>query len=203
MNDRTPELLTLIVRRSIRATAEKLFDAWTLPEQLKLWWGPGPVVCTAAEVDLKVGGRYRIANQFPDGKVLWISGEFEVIERPKRLIYSWRIGAESGPAERVIVQFEPSGSSTEVIVTHERITAAAVRDLHQQGWDGCLLKLAKFSDSAVAQANSSAETPEKLGTPPMPTSSPGTKPPIPIKRMTDLQGQTRIFLSGGPPPKAK
>src|SRR5271170_3420527 len=149
MNDRTPELLTLIVRRSIRATAEKLFDAWTEPEQLKQWWGPNAVICIAAEVDLKVGGRYRIANQFPDGKVLWISGEFEAIERPKRLIYSWRIGAESGPTERVIVRFEPSGSSTEVIVTHERIPAAAMRDLHQQGWDGCLQKLAKFTGSGA------------------------------------------------------
>jgi uncharacterized protein YndB with AHSA1/START domain len=149
MNEPTPELLTLIARRTIRATAEKLFDAWTKPEQLKQWWGPNAVICTAAEVDLKVGGRYRIANQFPDGRVLWISGEFEVIERPKRLIYSWRIGAESGPAERVIVRFEQSGSSTEVIVTHERIADAAIRDRHQQGWEGCLQKLAKLTDSAA------------------------------------------------------
>ena len=149
MNGGTPVLLTLIVRRSIHATAEKLFDAWTQPEQLKQWWGPNAVICIAAEVDLKVGGRYRIANQFPDGKVLWISGEFEAIERPKRLIYSWRIGAESGPTERVIVRFEPSGSSTEVIVTHERIPAVAARDLHQQGWDGCLQKLAKFTGSGA------------------------------------------------------
>lgn len=149
MNDRTPESLTLVVRRSIRASAEKLFDAWTQPGQLKQWWGPNTVICTAAEVDLKVGGQYRIANQFPDGKVLWISGEFEVIERPKRLIYSWRIGADSGPAERVIVQFEPSGSRTEVIVTHERIPAAAMRDMHQQGWEGCLEKLVKFAESGA------------------------------------------------------
>ncbi len=149
MNGRTPESLTLIVRRSIRATAEKLFDAWTEPEQLTQWWGPNAVICTAAEVDLKVGGRYRIANQFPDGKVLWISGEFELIERPKRLIYSWRIGPESAPAERVIVRFEQSGSNTEVIVTHERIPAVPMRDLHQQGWEGCLQKLAKFADSAA------------------------------------------------------
>jgi uncharacterized protein YndB with AHSA1/START domain len=149
MNDPTPESVTLIVRRSIRASAEKLFDAWTQPEQLKQWWGPNTVICTAAEVDLKVGGRYRIANKFPDGKVLWISGEFEVIERPTRLVYSWRIGTESGPAERVIVRFERSGTSTEVIVTHERIPAAAVRDLHQQGWDGCLQKLAKFAESGA------------------------------------------------------
>jgi hypothetical protein len=61
----------------------------------------------------------------------------------------------------------------------------------------------KASDSAVAEANSSAETPEKLDTPPVPASSPGTKPLIPIRLRTDLQGQSRIFLWGGPIPKPK
>lgn len=61
----------------------------------------------------------------------------------------------------------------------------------------------KTSSNGAAQANSSVETPEKLGTPPTGTSSPVTKPLIPIKRMNDLQGQTRIFLSGGPAPKAR
>jgi len=57
--------LTLVVRRTIGASPERVFDAWTKPERLRLWWGPRGVTCTAAEVDLRVGGRYRIANQFP------------------------------------------------------------------------------------------------------------------------------------------
>ena len=61
------------------------------------------------------------------------------------------------------------------------------------------------SGNAVAHANSSAETPpETPGTQATPTSSTGTKPLIPIRRLTPfVHGQTRIFLSGGPPPKAK
>jgi uncharacterized protein YndB with AHSA1/START domain len=134
----------LVVRKIIRATAERLFDSWTQPEQLKKWWGPRPVVCIDAEVDLKVGGRYRIANQFPDGKVLWISGEFEAIDRPHKLVYTWRVGTEEGASERVTVTFETRGQHTEVIVTHERIPTDALRDLHLQGWFGCLEGLAKY-----------------------------------------------------------
>jgi uncharacterized protein YndB with AHSA1/START domain len=134
----------LVVRKTIRATAERLFDAWTQPEQLKKWWGPQSVVCIDAEVDLKVGGRYRIANQFPDGKVLWISGEFEVIDRPHKLVYTWRVGSEEGAVERVTVTFEAQGQTTEVIVTHERIPTEALRHLHVQGWLGCLEGLAKY-----------------------------------------------------------
>lgn len=139
--------VTLVVRKTIRATPERLFDAWTQPEQLKKWWGPQSVACIDAEVDLQVGGRYRIANQFPDGKVLWISGEFAAIERPRRLVYTWRLDSEAGPSERVTVAFEVRGQSTEVIVTHERIPNTAMRDMHEQGWLGCLDGLAEYMNN--------------------------------------------------------
>jgi len=134
----------LVVRKNIRATPEHLFDAWTQPERLKKWWGPQSVVCIEAEVDLRVGGRYRIANQFPDGNVLWIRGEFEAIERPHRLVYTWRVGSEEGASERVTVTFEERGQTTEVIVTHERIPTDLMRGMHEQGWLGCLEGLAKY-----------------------------------------------------------
>jgi uncharacterized protein YndB with AHSA1/START domain len=140
--------VTLIVRRTIRASAERLFDAWTQPEQLKKWWGPASVECIDAEVDLRVGGRYRIANQFPDGKVLWISGEFESIKRPKRLVYTWRLESSQGPPERVTVTFTAHGAETDVVVTHERIPTKAARDMHEQGWLGCLDGLTEFVASA-------------------------------------------------------
>jgi uncharacterized protein YndB with AHSA1/START domain len=138
----------LIVRKSIRASPERIFNAWTQPEHLKLWWGPKSVECIDAEVDLRVGGRYRIANQFPDGKVLWISGEFETIERPHRLVYTWRVGPEAAAVERVTVTFEARGEQTEVIVMHERIPTQAMSDMHEQGWVGCLDGLVDYLEGA-------------------------------------------------------
>jgi glutathione S-transferase len=148
-SDEATSTASLIVRRTIRAGTERLFDAWTQPEQLKKWWGPASVECIDAKVELRVGGRYRIANQFPDGRVLWIAGEFESIERPKRLVYTWRLESTDGPPERVTVTFEAHGSETEVVVTHERIPTKAMRDMHEQGWLGCLDGLAEFVFSAA------------------------------------------------------
>lgn len=106
--------------------------------------------CIDAEMDLRPGGRYRIGNQLPDGKVLWITGEFEEIERPRKLVYTWRIeGQEARDAERVTVQFEESGGFTEVTVTHERIASEELRDMHRDGWVGCLAGLARFVESAT------------------------------------------------------
>jgi uncharacterized protein YndB with AHSA1/START domain len=136
---------TLIVRRLIKASPEKLFAAWTRPEQLMQWWGPQGVQCSAAEIDLRAGGAYRIANRFSDGTLVWIAGRFELVEPPARLVYSWKLETQTGPAERVTVRFEPRNGSTEVIVTHERIADEATRAGHESGWAGCLDKLALFA----------------------------------------------------------
>lgn len=129
--------ITLDVRRTIRARPERLFEAWTTPEQLRKWWGPAHVECSDAAVDLRVGGRYHLDNRLPDGTVLRIEGEFERIEPPSELVYSWRLGGAT-TAERVTVRFEPCAEGTEVSVTHERIASPAARDEHEKGWIGCL-----------------------------------------------------------------
>jgi uncharacterized protein YndB with AHSA1/START domain len=138
----------LVVRRRIHASPEKLFAAWTQPPLLVRWWGPQGVACPAAQVDLRVGGTYRIANQFPDGTVLWIAGVFEVIEPPHRLIYTWRLESQTGPMERVAVCFEARGNATEVVVTHERIADDAARTSHERGWIGCLDSLRDYAEAS-------------------------------------------------------
>jgi uncharacterized protein YndB with AHSA1/START domain len=142
------ETVSLAVRRIIRATPERLFDAWTDRSELLAWWGPPGVECIDAQIDLRLGGEYRIANRFSDGRVVWISGEFEIIERPRQLVYTWRLDSEKSEPERVTVRFVPQGEQTEVIVLHERITGDAARRGHKQGWDGCLAGLERYVSSA-------------------------------------------------------
>jgi uncharacterized protein YndB with AHSA1/START domain len=137
---------TLVVRRRINATREKLFAAWTRPEFVVRWWGPQGVACPAAEIDLRVGGSYRIANQFPDGTVVWIAGIFETIDPPHRLAYTWKLESKNGPVERVTVCFEAHGASTDVVVTHERIPDDSARTSHERGWIGCLDSLVRYAE---------------------------------------------------------
>ncbi len=141
----TDAALTLIVRRHIPASRDRVFDAWTDPALVQLWWGPAEVRCPHAEFDLKVGGKYRIANEFEDGRVLWIEGEFVVVDPPARLVYTWRTDPDADP-ELVTVRFEASGADTEVIVLHERMAEAA-RAGHEKGWFGCLDGLEQWAVS--------------------------------------------------------
>jgi uncharacterized protein YndB with AHSA1/START domain len=146
--------LVLVVRRTIRASPARLFEAWTRPEQLVAWWGPRPVRCAGAAVDLRVGGRYRIENELPGGARLFIEGEFTLVDPPRKLVYTWRVRPGSAEAELVTVQFDAKEPSvTEVVVSHERIATAAARDSHEGGWNGCLEGLAlHLSDSPTKLA---------------------------------------------------
>jgi uncharacterized protein YndB with AHSA1/START domain len=154
VTDSSDDRLALSVRRRIEAPAERLFSYWTDPAHLTQWWGPTGVTCDSAAVDLRVGGAYRIANRFPDGTVLWISGTFEAIEPPRTLVYTWRVGAPDSAAtaraalERVTVTFTPVGDATEVVIVHERIAGRDARDGHARGWDECLARLAAFASAS-------------------------------------------------------
>jgi uncharacterized protein YndB with AHSA1/START domain len=138
------EGVVLLVRRTIHATPERIFEAWTQPEQLCAWWGPRPVTCSAAEVDLRVGGQYRIVNALPDGKTVTIQGEFREIEPPSKLVYTWRMGQGVEESSLVTVRFERHGDATEVTIAHDQILSEPVRDSHEQGWNGCLDGLALY-----------------------------------------------------------
>lgn len=136
--------ISLEVRRTIEARAERVFAAWTDPRELAKWWGTPEIACIGAEMDLRVGGHYRIGNKLPDGGVLWIAGEFEEIVRPQKLVFTWGLEHEGAASERVTVRFEARGPATEVIVTHERIRDQGSRERHEYGWRGCLEGLARY-----------------------------------------------------------
>lgn len=133
------------IRRIIPARAEKLFDAWTKPELLTLWWGPKGVECLGAEIDLRVGGHYSIGNKMEDGSVIQISGYFEVIERPTKLVYTWCLNPDLPEFERVHVFFESREEATEIVIVHERVPSQELLDSHKKGWEECLQGLILFT----------------------------------------------------------
>ena len=122
----------VVVRRVIAASAEDLFDAWLDPEALAQWMRPGTIISTVARVDPRVGGAYEITMQGQDGAYV-TKGLYRVIERPRRLVFTW----VSGPAENketlVTVDFVRVDQRTEVIVTHEQLPESAMPS-HRNGW---------------------------------------------------------------------
>ena len=139
--------LALVVRRQFSATPDRVFDAWTQADQLTQWWGPAGVTCPQAEVDLRVGGSYRIVNRLPDGGLIHIVGEFVRIERPTLLVYSWLVEPGNGEKSLVTVRFAAHGADTALTISHSRIGSTETRDDHARGWSGCLDGLARFLEA--------------------------------------------------------
>jgi uncharacterized protein YndB with AHSA1/START domain len=143
---------TLFVARTFAAPREEVFRAWTDPEALKEWWAAGPGFTTpVAEVDLRVGGRYRLGMKAPDQELPYVvGGTYREIERPARLVYTWAWEGSNAPETLVTVEFRDRGSLTEVVLTHEHFADATDRDRHAAGWNGCLDRLAQVIDARVA-----------------------------------------------------
>jgi uncharacterized protein YndB with AHSA1/START domain len=143
----------LVVERTLRASPERIFDAFTDPEQLTQWWWPKGFTCPAAEVDLRVGGTYKLAMQWPDAIpggdqfAHHMAGEYYEIDRPHRLLMSGRaVNEEQGElfATLIEVTLEERDEGTALTMRQsyfEPMPPAEALNGADQGWNEQLDKL--------------------------------------------------------------
>jgi uncharacterized protein YndB with AHSA1/START domain len=71
------------------APREVVFQAWTEPEHLQRWWGPRGFTTPACEVDLRIGGTWKIVMRFPDGvNEHTMLAVYREIVPPERLVFT-------------------------------------------------------------------------------------------------------------------
>lgn len=136
--------VTLRLRRTFDASPARVFRAWTTPEEMKQWKGPGELTTPVAEVDLRVRGKYRIHMRAPDGTLHRLVGEYRLVQPPEKLVYTWRWEDQPDfPETLVTVEFLDRGASTELVLTHEFFPTDEARQSHETGWTEALEKLAQ------------------------------------------------------------
>ena len=141
----------LEVRRTIRAPRQRVFDAWTQTKELMRWHAPGPLTVSFAEIDLRVGGGYRIHMLSPDGKEHRVSGVYREVDPPKRVVYSWGWDGDHPVKDSTVtVEFHERGDATEVVLTHTGISHEGERGGHEKGWIAILEKFAATYDGGAA-----------------------------------------------------
>ena len=132
----------LRIERTFEASAEEVFDAWTSEEVLTRWFHAGPDWNTpTAEVDLRVGGKVRVAMREPDGTEHAMGGEYTVIDRPRRLAMSWRFDDWPEKQQLIELEFTEGDGRTTVVLTNSGIATGEQRDDQQVGWADCLAQL--------------------------------------------------------------
>jgi uncharacterized protein YndB with AHSA1/START domain len=138
----------LMVQRTINASAERLFDAWTKPELMKQWFRASEKMTTAAtSADLRVGGPWRVEMVTSAGKSCPSNGHYKVIDRPNKLVFTWHPFEQADYETTVTLIFKRvSENVTDLTLTHEGLRNEKDRTGHTDGWNGCLDMLKKFGE---------------------------------------------------------
>lgn len=108
---------TVTVVRAISASRDRLYAAWTEPDQMRRWFA------TVVDADVRVGGRYRIELHQDDGTVNGFTGEYLELDRPSRVAFTFTHHSQTPEHrisdEKVVVTFrEIEPERTEVTVTN-------------------------------------------------------------------------------------
>jgi uncharacterized protein YndB with AHSA1/START domain len=132
--------------RNYPVAPEKVWRAWTDAQALKQWWGPGPGESVAvAELDVRVGGRYRIVFGGPQGTAHEVQGTYLEVVPNRKLVFTWTWPNSTPERESLVtITFRAAGNGTELDFRHEQLFDDRVRDDHKRGWTGSLDKLEKF-----------------------------------------------------------
>lgn len=85
-NDNTNQSGELVITRTFNAPRERVWEAWTNPEQVKHWWGPEGFTAPSAAIDLKVGGKYLLCMRSPEGQDFWNTGTYREIVPMERIV---------------------------------------------------------------------------------------------------------------------
>ncbi len=138
MSVKSDSTSSIEIRRRVAAPPAEVFDAWTDPEVFPSWIAPdGRVLMTP-----KVDGLYYIA-MLHEGRVYPHYGRFLVMERPRRLEFTWMSESTEGNESTVALRFDPDGDGgTMVRLVHSGLPSPEMAACHEEGWTGFMEILA-------------------------------------------------------------
>jgi uncharacterized protein YndB with AHSA1/START domain len=144
MAPRLDELL-LEMKRVLKAPPAA-FAAFSDSSALAKWFGPNGFTIPSLEFEPRVAGSYRIEMQPPDGDPFCLTGEFQDVDPPARLSYTfvWEDPDPDDVETFVVLSFRDLGGSTEVSFSQGPFKTEARRALHRDGWTDSFYKLERL-----------------------------------------------------------
>src|SRR3989442_2264576 len=146
----------LVVVRVFDAPRERVWKAWTEPEQAKRWWGPKGFTGPVWRTDFRVGGKSLYCMRSPEGKDYWGTGVYREIVPPAKIVASDSFADSDGnvvpasdygfaadfPRELLLtVTFEDLGGKTKMTLRHAGFPAGPERDVAVPGLTAALRKV--------------------------------------------------------------
>ena len=138
---------SLTLKRRLKAPPSQVYSAWTDPKKIARWFGPRDTAqaSVAAEIDLRVGGHYRISFTSEGGERHQVGGVYREVVPNRRLVFSWAWHSTPERASLVSITLAPDGETgTLLTLQHEQFFDEKARDGHERGWAGTLEKLDQY-----------------------------------------------------------
>ena len=112
-----------------------MFEAWTKPELLKRWWVPksSGVSLLSCEMDVRVGGRYRLEFGHEASKPMAFFGRYIEVSPHSRLVWTNDEGGDGGAV--TTVTFDEKGGKT-LLVMHDLYPSKEALDGAIAGMEG-------------------------------------------------------------------
>ena len=137
---------SLALKRRLHAPAEKVYAAWTEPARLAHWFGPAQTISGSvrAEIDVRVGGRFRVGFKTEDGEYHEVGGVYREVVPNEKLVFTWAWHTTPERESLVNVLIRSEGEGAMLTLVHEQFFDEAARDGHQRGWSGTLDKFERY-----------------------------------------------------------
>ncbi len=103
----TPSDTQVRSERAFDAAVEAVYAAHTTPEIVQQWMvGPDPWTMPVCDMDVRPGGTFRYEYAGGEGEVMLITGTFEMVEPPHRLVHieDWNDGSAAFRTETTFVE---------------------------------------------------------------------------------------------------
>lgn len=128
--------------RSLNATPQQVWHAWTDPDAISAWWHPRNTSTPReeVEVDLRVGGHYvyTMVNDETGERVV-TGGIYQDIAHYERLIFTWgEPGADPDDTPLVTVTLEPESNGTRMTFELRGVSGHSGDGFFYDGWDEAL-----------------------------------------------------------------
>jgi uncharacterized protein YndB with AHSA1/START domain len=133
------------IERLFKAPRERVWQAWTDPEQLSAWLTCQNESRTGVTADVRVGGQYTFDMHY-QGHVYHHSGVYVELKPPHRLMFTWTFHEEGHPdplPTLITVSLYEHPEGTRMVFTHEKIPNEAERDSYNEGWSPLFDELEK------------------------------------------------------------
>lgn len=103
----------IVNTRLLRASCERVFDAWTDPATLARWWGPKGFRNEFRKCEPRSGGEWLYSMFAPDGTETLHRGAFVAVERPRRIVIDH---IETMHRFLLTTTFAPKDGGTELVL---------------------------------------------------------------------------------------